>query len=196
MSTALRKDEDGKYTYTDYAAWNDDKRYELVDGVAYAMAGPGVAHQRISRKLLRKIDEHLDTKDCEVFSAPFDVRLNTNKDDDTVLQPDLLVICNPDKISDGKSCNGAPDLVIEILSPPNTFHDRVRKLKKYKEAGVKEIWFAEPNEGFVEVLVRRGDAYDMDGFDKTEQVPVDILPGLVIDLSDIFEVPKNAEESL
>ena len=127
-STVLKLDPQKRYTYADLLTWPENERWELIDGVPYlngvpygdashAVASPNWKHQKISVRLTRRFDEYLEDKVCEIYRAPFDVRLNIDEGDDIVVQPDLLVICNPEKIDD-KGCNGAPDFVIEILSPP------------------------------------------------------------------------------
>jgi Uma2 family endonuclease len=188
MSSA--KQDFTSYTYEDYCSWETDERYELIDGVPYAMAAPLVRHQRASGKLLQKIANHIDQKggSCEIFHAPFDVRLSHDKGDDTVVQPDLVIICDPKKIEDGKSCKGAPDLVIEILSPSNTYHDRIVKFAKYREAKVKEIWFLDLETKTIEIYIidKESGNYMPHLYLGPVTVPVGILPGLFIDMKDIF----------
>jgi Uma2 family endonuclease len=147
MSDALRIDEiePTTYTYADYLEWDDGKRYELIDGTAYMMACPAPNHQRISVELTRQFSNFLFGKSCELFTTPFDVRLfpQKNLSDDTVVQTDLLVNCDKTKI-DQHGCKGAPDLVIEILSPSNNLSEMFRKFQKYLEAGVREYWVINP----------------------------------------------------
>ncbi|MDR2182743.1 MAG: Uma2 family endonuclease, partial [Clostridiales bacterium] len=119
------RQEKGHFTYEDYYAWDNEPRCELIDGEIYFMAAPRPIHQIISGGLYRKFSEHLDGKKCKVF-LPIDVRLNADKGDDTVVQPDLLVVCDRDKLDD-KGCKGAPDLVIEILSPSTASYDMMTK---------------------------------------------------------------------
>ena len=134
--TIPQKDE--RYTYLDYYSWDDGERWELIDGVAYAMSpAPAPKHQTISRELLVQIANFLKGKPYEVFHAPFDVRLNADSDDDTVMQPDIFVVCDKSKIDD-KGCNGAPDMIIEILSPSTAKRDIVLKFNAYLQAGVRE----------------------------------------------------------
>ena len=173
------------YTYADYITWNDDQRYELIDGEIYLMALPTTTHQRIFGRLFRKFGDHLDGKKCEVF-PPLDVRLNWEKGDDTVVQPDLLVVCDPDKIDD-KGCKGAPDLVIEILSPSTASYDMMTKFTKYCDAGVKEIWFVSPDERETKVFKERNGEYFSTMFSATSKITVGILPELTIDMKDIFD---------
>ena len=191
-AAARLPEDEGLYTYADYYSWDDDKRWELIDGVAYAMAAPTAAHQRISRELISQFHGFLRGKPCEVFSAPFDVRLFANQDDetdesdDTVVQPDLLVVCDSSKLSDGRSCKGAPDLVVEILSPSTASRDRIVKLQKYLEAGVREYWIVDPNAQTVRVFLLKDGKFTRRKYGETDIVPVTVLPGLTINLPDVF----------
>ena len=166
------------YTYADYLSWDDDERYELIDGVPYMMAAPTVAHQRILTELLGTIWNFLEGKPCEVFAAPFDVRLFPEEDnnDTTVVQPDIVVICDPLKLSDGKACKGAPDLVIEILSDSSVIMDRKVKAEIYLEAGVKEYWIVSAKDLEILVNVLTGDRYISTVY--RDRVPSTVLPGL------------------
>ena len=191
--TAARlPEEDGLYTYADYSTWDDDQRWELIDGVAYAMAAPTAAHQDICGELFSQFHNFLRGKPCKVFFAPFDVRLFANQDDetdesdDTVVQPDLLVVCDRRKLSDGKSCKGAPDLIIEILSPSTTNKDRILKFQKYLEAGVREYWIVDPNAQTVRVFLLKDGKFTRRKYGKTDTVAVTVLPGLTISLPDVF----------
>jgi len=139
-----------RYTYADYIKWDDSIRYELIDGVAYAMAAPSRLHQKISGEIFRQLSNFLKGKQCEAYAAPFDVRLNVDSYDDIVVQPDLLVVCDESK-HDGQSVIGAPDFIIEILSPKNTKHDTDLKYRLYQKAGVKEYWIVNPFRRTVEV---------------------------------------------
>jgi Uma2 family endonuclease len=174
-----------KYTYKDYLSWDTGERYEIIDGITYAMASPAAIHQKVSRELTGMINEFLRGKPCEVFAAPFDVRLSPEDDnsDTTVVQPDILVVCDPSKLSDGKACKGAPDLIIEILSASSVMMDRKVKAEKYREAGVKEYWVV--NSDTPEVLVNRlADGHYVPNVYK-DYVKSSVLPGLTIDLNSI-----------
>ena len=136
--------EEQRYTYADYVTWPGDERWELIDGVPYAMSpAPTIGHQRIAGEIHRQLANFLKGKPCEAFIAPVDVRLNADNDDDIVVQPDVLVVCDKNKL-DGKCCNGAPDFVVEILSPSTADHDRVNKFQVYVAAGVREYWIVDP----------------------------------------------------
>ena len=175
-----------KYTYADYVSWDDDDRYELIDGAVYLMSSPSAAHQRILGELLRQLGNYLRGKQCEVFAAPFDVCLNARgDDDDTVVQPDLLVICDKSKL-DKKRCNGAPDMIVEIVSPSSSRHDRFRKLNKYLNAGVMEYWIADPDDKILNVHVLDNGKYIIEAYGSEDVVSVRVLEGCKIRLPDVF----------
>jgi len=190
MSVALNLEK--RYTYADILTWPEDKRWELIDGVPYAMASPSRIHQKISVRLTRKFDEYLEDKTCEVYHAPFDVLPNADKDkkdeeiDDILVQPDLLVVCDLDKLADGKSVKGAPDLVIEILSPSDRKRERFKKYQIYCDANVPEIWFIDPQDNVIETFILMDGNYIAGLYGAEDAVPVSILPGFEINMKDIF----------
>ena len=190
MSVALKIDK--KYTYEDLLNFPEGERWELIDGVPYAMAAPNLKHQDIILSLGAEFREHLKGKKCKVFIAPTDVLLYANKkgkegkSDDTVVQPDLLVVCDLDKLSDGKTVKGAPDLVVEILSPSNSNHDRTKKFRKYRDAAVPEIWFIDPEDGVTEVFKLENGKYSIDFYNADDIVPVGVLPGFEVDMKVVF----------
>ena len=183
------RNEKKHFTYTDYCAWDDDQRWELVDGVPYLMASPNTKHQDISGNLIWKFREHLHGKKCKAF-ADLDVRLNWDKADDTVFRPDLLVVCTLDKIGES-FINGAPDLIIEILSPSTRKHDITTKFAKYREAGVKELWYVDPDVQTVTVYKWSDGVYIADNYGPTDKIAVGILPELTIDMKDIFDIEDD-----
>ena len=135
---------DRKYTAEEFFALipeSNSEMYELYNGEIVALASPSILHQKISMEISSEIRNYIKSNkgDCEVFAAPFDVKL----DDDTVVIPDISVICDPSKLSDGKRCNGAPDFIIEIVSS-NRSNDFVRKLELYQKYGVREYWIVDP----------------------------------------------------
>lgn len=150
MITSLTQlDIEKRYTYGDYMLWQFKERVELLKGQLFPMAAPNVQHQRISSYLHTVIGHHLLHEKCDLFSAPFDVRLPLPKHKvkggkiDTVVQPDLCVICDKSKL-DKQGCIGAPDLVVEILSPGNSKKEMRDKFELYEEAGVLEYWVVDP----------------------------------------------------
>jgi Uma2 family endonuclease len=176
----LRRDK--KYTYADYMSWPEDERWELIDGVAYMLAAPNVAHQSISFEIGRQLGNFLRGKPCRAFSAPFSVRLA----DDSVVEPDISIVCDQSKLSDGKTCNGAPDMVIEILSPSSTARDKVLKFNKYLHAGVREYWVVYPDSKTVSVYVLKDGRYMASEYADTDTVPAHVLDGCTINLPDVF----------
>jgi Uma2 family endonuclease len=192
MSDAAKQiaEEDRSYTYADYKAWELDEgeRYELIGGKAYAMSAPNDPHQAIAAELTYQFVNFLHGKPCKVRPAPYDVRLFYQEDesDDTVVQPDLVVICD-EKGRGLEGGRGAPNLVVEILSPSNTSEEYVRKFNLYLDAGVREYWVVAPKSNTVQVFILENNTYRGTVYNQTAQVPVHVLPGLSITLSDVFE---------
>jgi Uma2 family endonuclease len=176
------------YTYTDYLEWDEDQRYELIDGEAYMMAPPSRIHQELSGNFYYALRVLLEGKPCKVYAAPFSVRLFPAKDksDDTVVEPDITVVCDSSKLDD-RGCNGAPDLIIEIVSPSTARHDRILKFNTYREAGVREYWIADPDENVVFAYLLKNGEYVAVNYDDTGPAPVSVLPGCSLDLRNIFE---------
>jgi len=188
VSEAVPKyDKDKRYTYADYESWDDDIRYELIDGVAHMMSAPSTAHQIILTELSRQLANFLKGKPCRVFVAAYDVCLNGLGDEDyTVVQPDILVVCDESKI-EKRRCNGAPDMVIEILSPSTSKMDLFIKLKRYQIAGVLEYWIADPDAKAVNVHILENGHYVIRSYESDEAIAVNVLDGCVISLPDVFD---------
>jgi len=186
MSTAAKMQQ--KYTYADYAQWPEDERWELIDGVAYAMTGPLRIHQKIVSELGRQIGNYLQDKPCEVYVAPFDIRLPRKDEADakveTVVQPDLSIICDQSKL-DKLGCRGAPDWLVEVLSPSTTLKDMNTKRGLYEQHGVQEYWIIHPEERWLMVytLDAQGRYGKPDVFGMDEPTVVQLFPGLSIDWS-------------
>jgi len=174
-------------TYADYYAWEGDERYELIDGVAYAMSpAPTMGHQSVTGNIYHHIRLFLRDKPCKVFISPFDVRLNGDGDDDTdVVQPDVVVVCDKTKL-DYKGCNGAPDLAVEVLSPSSVKKDTVMKFHAYQRAGVREFWIVDPGMKTVMVHILDAGRYVTSTYTDDDIVPVHVLDGCMISLPDIF----------
>ena len=181
---ALQKEK--RYTYADYCTWDDGERWELIDGIPYAMSpAPLVAHQAVVGNLHYQLFNFLKGHLCRVYLSPFDVRLNPDTDDDTVVQPDLLVVCDKSKL-DKRGCNGAPDMIIEVLSPSNTRRDTVLKLNTYKRAGVREYWIVDPDTKAVSAYLLKDGEYIIRAYADADTAPVHILEGCTISLQDVF----------
>ena len=171
------------FTYADYYAWDDGKRWELINGQAYLMEpGPIWEHQGISGNLFGQLYVFLRDKPEIAFHAPFDVRLNAAVGDDTVLQPDLVVICDRSKL-DRTGCKGAPDMVIEILSPSTAGRDRVQKFNLYQEAGVREYWIVDPDSKTVSAHILENGKYATAAYGEEDTAPVHVLEGCQITLA-------------
>jgi len=185
---ALPKEE-RRFTYADYKEWELDEgeRYELIYGEAFAMAAPNTRHQAVLGALFYQFYGYLQGKPCKVFPAPCDVRLFYEEDesDDTVVQPDIMVICGKDKIAE-ESCHGAPDLVIEILSPSNTAAEMERKFLLYREAGVREYWIVDSKNNTLKVHCFQNGDILTNTYKSADIVPVSVLPGLSIALERVF----------
>ncbi len=182
------------YTYADYLKWDLPDMVELIRGKVYKMSpAPSSTHQRISGSLFFAIRNFLGKNRCEVFSAPFDVRLprkgKTDKEIVTVVQPDLCVICDPSKI-DERGCLGAPDWILEILSKHTSSKDLREKFEVYEEAGVQEYWVVHPTEETVLVYtLNTSGNYEgiLKPYIRTDKITSSSLSGLTIDLKEIFD---------
>ncbi|MEY8519242.1 Uma2 family endonuclease [Lachnospiraceae bacterium 29-84] len=174
---ALRKEE--FYTIYDIYALPDGERAELIDGKIYYMAPPSRTHQRILLSLSRKIADYIESQngECEVNIAPFAVFLN--KDDINYIEPDISIVCDSSKLDD-KGCHGAPDWVIEIVSPGNRSMDYFTKLFKYRTADVREYWIVDPAKEMVTVY--RFEKETMEEYSFGEDVPVGIFEGFSINI--------------
>jgi len=182
------------YTYGDYKNWPDDERWELIDGTAWNMSpAPNRFHQKYSAKLFQQIINFLEGHPCEVYSAPFDVLLPNFPEEDedsvtTVVQPDISVICDKDKLT-SKGCTGAPDWLIEIVSPYTLRKDMAIKFDLYERHGVKEYWLVDPGSKTVQVYIldEKG-KYPEDPvlYSEGDLVPSSVLVGLAVDLGRVF----------
>ena len=171
------------YTCDEVDSFDDGNRYELIDGKIYLMAPPAYIHQSISSKLHLQFGNFLKGKTCEVHHAGLAVYLNKN--DNNRLEPDISVICDKSKISD-RGYEGAPTLIIEILSPSNSSHDKVYKFNKYLESGVREYWIVDPIDKTVSVNILKSGEYFSRYYAKTDTIPVTVLEGCDIDLKGVF----------
>ncbi len=175
-------DPERKNSWADYQKWPSDKRWEIIDGRAYAMTAPTTIHQSICGELYVALHGHFKGRSCQVFISPVDVKLSEHD----VVQPDLLVACHPDRVL-RTHVEGPPDLVVEVLSPSTYRHDRVRKMRLYARAGVKEYWLLDSEGAIAEVLLLDGENYTFAGvFGYEDQLWSPTFPELRINLTDIF----------
>lgn len=172
---ALKKE--ACYTIDDIDALPDGERAELIDGKIYYMASPSRTHQQMLGSLYRKIADYIDSRngDCEVNLAPFAVFINNDRSN--YVEPDITVVCDKDKLDD-KGCHGAPDWIIEIVSPGSRNMDYLIKLVKYNNAGVREYWIVDPARKTI--VVYDFDKQSKEDYSFGEDVPVGIYEGFSI----------------
>lgn len=188
MVMALSKDK--KYTYKDYLTWNDEEKWELIDGYVYDMTpGPSRKHQEISANLLSDLLAYFRGKPCKVFHAPFDVRLSFGENEENiknVVQPDIIIVCDKNKLDD-RGCLGSPDLVIEIISASTAKKDLNEKFNLYEKACIEQYWVVYPYEKELFIYCLVNGKYDDGTKYKVEQtITSEKFAGLTISLKDIF----------
>lgn len=193
FSKVEEPDPSASYTYADYLKWQFEERMELIRGRIFKMSpAPAPIHQEVCSNLTTAFNIYLKKKKCKVYPAPFDVRLpdkDSNKDSHvtTVVQPDLCIICDLSKI-DARGCIGAPDLIIEVLSPGNSQKEVRLKFELYEEAGVKEYWLVYPIEQSVAVFLLndQGKYNGATLYAGRDKIHCEAIPGLTVKLKDIF----------
>lgn len=194
ITSLSQLDPNGVYTYADYLTWKFDEFVELIKGkVLRPVAGASRRHQQLSKRLGYSIETQLRHSQCEMYFAPFDVRLTRSigagdAQIQTVVQPDIFVVCDLTKL-DERGCVGAPDWIIEIVSPGNLKHDTKTKYDLYEEAGVQEYWVVFPGEKTILT-------YELDAHGRYQiaaeyaepgSMPVAVLPGLAVEWSEVFD---------
>lgn len=184
------------YTFADYLTWDEGDRYELIYGEAVMMAPPISIHQEVHAGIFGQIAYFLLGKPCKVYSAPFGVRLfeqqgDTPDDVDTVVEPDITVVCDSTKL-DHYGCKGAPDMVVEILSPSTARRDRLVKFELYRRAGVREYWIVDPQNQSVEVYLRdeNNDLRPHEVYTRGDTAKVTVLDGCTVELAKVFPETK------
>ncbi|WP_407521027.1 Uma2 family endonuclease [Lacibacter sp. MH-610] len=181
-----------EYSYADYLKWKFEERVELIRGRIMKMTAPNRKHQEVAGELFTQFKNYLKGKSCKVYVAPFDVRLPKRAETNdtniyTVVQPDICVVCDEQKLDD-KGCMGAPDLVVEILSPGNSKKEIRIKHELYEEAGVKEYWIVNPVEENAAVFILNKDG-KYDGarlYGSGDMIPSVAVPGFAVNTNDIF----------
>ncbi|KQS90139.1 Uma2 family endonuclease [Chryseobacterium sp. Leaf394] len=183
------------YSYADYLHWKFKERVELIKGKILKMSpAPNLVHQTVSKNINIILHQYLNGKTCQYFYAPADVVLvdmkksmQENKDIFTVVQPDLFVVCDLQKIADGKKCVGAPDLVVEILSPGNSQKEMDTKFDLYQEAGVLEYWLVYPEERSINIFVlQEGKYIGLKPFSDGQLLTSTLFPDLQVETGEVF----------
>lgn len=194
ITTISELDPSKKYTYADYLTWHFKDRMEIIKGFLFKISpAPKRNHQKISVIVTNLFFNTLNHKTCEIYEAPFDVRLTKNKgvpneEIDTVVQPDICIICDLEKLDD-YGCIGAPDLIVEILSKSTSKKDEINKFQLYEENGVKEYWMIYPDTKVVKVFVLKNNKYEVVDYYQNQgnKIPVNIFEGISFDYDTIFE---------
>ena len=181
-----------RFMFADYLTLDEDERIEIIGGEAFMMAPPSRIHQEICFEIGRQLGNYLEGKRCKVYPAPFGVRLFEQDGDspenvDTVVEPDISVVCDRSKL-DKHGCKGAPDLIVEVLSPSTQRHDQLVKLNLYQRAGVREYWIVDPENRTVRVMVQAGDGTLQihEVYRREDVAKVNVLDGCFIELSKVF----------
>ncbi|MBB6327028.1 Uma2 family endonuclease [Algoriphagus iocasae] len=182
----------GTYSYADYLTWEIDEMVELIKGKVFrsAAAAPRRKHQEVAGLLFSKILQHLEGKNCKVFIAPFDVRLpvHSKKDEDifTVVQPDICVVCDRSKL-DEAGCLGAPDLIVEVLSPGSNKKELKNKYEVYEESEVQEYWIIHPSEETLVIYnLIEGKYQPSKLFSHGDIIKSNVIHGFELDLEEFF----------
>ena len=173
------------YTEEDYYNLPENVRAELIDGQIYYMSAPSRIHQEILSFLHLEIGNYLRSQNgsCKVYTAPFAVKL-FSEDDRNVVEPDVSVICDPNKLTN-RGCTGAPDWIVEIVSPSNSIHDYVRKLNLYMDAGVREYWIVDPLSRKIFVYHLEETDFKADSYTLQDKIKVNIYDDLWIDFTEL-----------
>ncbi len=188
---AVKKEQ--KFTYEDYLAWPEEERWQIINGKAYNMSpAPNLDHQAILGELHRQIANYLLDKTCRVFASPVDIIFPKSDQDikktEDVVQPDIIVVCDHKKLHERKRCIGAPDLVIEILSPSTAYIDMRDKRNLYEREGVREYWIVDPVHKTLQACILDGSKYRFpEIYSREDKIKVSILPELEIDLNLVFK---------
>ena len=180
---ALRREQEYCSTYEDWLKIENDTsvRVELIDGKIYMFASPTWRHQAVLGEIYGQLYNHLRGKRCKVSLGPIDVRLEK----DTVVVPDVIVICDPNKITNA-GVNGAPDLIVEVLSPSTSRHDKLVKFALYQRTGVSEYWIVDPLDNTITAYRLVGNEYVASAYGETDSATVAAIPGFEMDLAQVF----------
>jgi Uma2 family endonuclease len=192
LSTASEPDASGSYTVEDYLKWTYEGLFELIKGQVFKMSpSPSTRHQEISMNLTRKFLNYFDRNACKLYAAPLDVYLMQEGEElkrgKNVVQPDLVVVCNEKKLTD-YGCVGAPDLVVEIISPHTSNRDLRLKFDLYEEYGIKEYWIVYPQDKIVQIFTLKEGMYGRPkSYNHEGEACSEIFPELKVDLAEVFK---------
>lgn len=191
MSEVVEHSQQARYTYEDYLSWPEGERWELIEGIPFNMTpAPSTEHQRLVLEIAMALNSGFRKSGCSVFVSPFDVRLPVHNDHGdeiiSVVQPDIVVVCDPSKI-DKKGCKGAPDLVIEITSPSTFRKDLINKYLLYEKSGVNDYWIVYPDNKAISVYKLVDGNYRLpDIFTINDTIILDATTDLSIPLNTLF----------
>lgn len=181
-----------RFTFADCLTWDEGEHIEIINGEAFMMATPSRIHQEICFEIGRQLGNYLEGKQCKAYPAPFGVRLFEQDGDrpenvDTMVEPDISVVCDRNKL-DKHGCKGAPDMIVEVLSPSTQRHDQLVKLNLYQRAGVREYWIVDPENKTVRVLLQTGEGtlWTHEVYRREDVAKVNVLEGCFIELSKVF----------
>ena len=174
------------YTFDEWLVLDSDVKTELLDGEIVMMAEPAQAHHEVCGELFRQLANFLKGKPCKVY---YEYAVRLSKQEHSGFVPDIIVVCDQSKLSDKKICDGAPDVIIEVLSPSSVSYDKFTKFQRYQKAGVREYWIVHPENKVIEVFTLENGRYFADVYvcGEAAAVPVAVLEGCEIDLGDVFE---------
>ncbi len=185
------RDDVRKYSYADYLTWDENERWEIIDGIPLMQAAPSRIHQEILMEISKQFAVYLTGKPCKVYPSPFAVRLDIELNDNdvkNVVEPDITIVCDKNKLDD-RGCKGAPDMIIEIVSPSTSKNDKLVKFNKYEKAGVKTYWLVEPEPKLVSVFTLTNGKYGRpEIYNDDDKTKVTIFSDLEIDLKSVFDV--------
>ena len=183
MQPAMYK---GGYTLKDYLTWPEGERWEIIEGVAYMLSAPTGAHQSLALGIASELRTFLKGKTCRVYISPYDVVFTDDENTDTVVQPDVLVVCDPKKYQNGKRVIGAPDIAVEVLSPSSVMNDYDKKAALYQKHGVKEYWIVSPEARAISQRVLQDGRYGDATIYEDGVLHSSVLEGFELDIKELF----------
>ncbi len=190
---AMEMNKNRKYTYADYLTWPEGERWEIIDGEAYptygptALSAPTLGHQDLAGEIFFLLKSYLRDKTCKVFISPVDVVFEADERTENVVQPDVVVVCDPEKVKDGKKVVGAPDIAVEILSPSTSVKDWTKKMRLYEREGVREYWIVSPGDKVIYQSILKEGAYETIAWEEGE-MQSEALEDFSLNIAELFSV--------